>query len=95
MVRKKALLGLVSSAALLAMVAGGAVTANAAEVRVTDADLAKNQTLTVNAGSYNIANSKFKAVPLALYSYATVDNKDTSATTDDAITSYDGTTVAE
>ena len=95
MVRKKALLGLVSSAALLAMVAGGAVTANAAEVRVTDADLAKNQTLTVNAGSYNIANSKFKAVPLALYSYATVDNKDTPATTDDAITSYDATTVAE
>lgn len=94
MVRKKALLGLVSSAALLAMVAGGAVTANAAEVRVTDADLAKNQTLTVNAGSYNIANSKFKAVPLALYSYATVDNKDTAATTDDAITSYDATTVA-
>ena len=94
MVRKKALLGLVSSAALLAMVAGGAVTANAAEVRVTDADLAKNQTLTVNAGSYNIANSKFKAVPLALYSYATVDNKDTPATTDDAITSYDATTVA-
>ena len=76
------------------MVAGGAVTANAAEVRVTDADLAKNQTLTVNAGSYNIANSKFKAVPLALYSYATVDNKDTAATTDDAITSYDATTVA-
>lgn len=33
MVRKKALLGLVSSAALLAVVAGGAVTANAAEVR--------------------------------------------------------------
>lgn len=95
MVRKKALLGLVSSAALLAMVAGGAVTANAAEVRVSDADLAKNQTLTVNAGSYNIANSKFKAVPLALYSYATVDNKDTAATTDDAITSYDATTVAE
>ena len=94
MVRKKALLGLVSSAALLAMVAGGAVTANAAEVRVTDADLAKNQTLTVNAGSYNIANSKFKAVSLALYSYATVDNKDTAATTDDAITSYDATTVA-
>ena len=72
--------------------------ASAAETRVEDSALKAPQPLTlqVSAGpSYSITNYVFKAVPLALYTYASVDNKNTADKTDDVITAYDVTSTQQ
>ena len=52
---------------------GTAATATAAETRVTPADLAKPQPLTVEAQT-DISNRQLRAIPLAYYSYAAYDS---------------------
>lgn len=87
-----------ASLAALTMGAIAVPSASAAETRVEDSALKAPQPLTlqVSAGpSYNITNSVFKAVPLALYTYASVDNKNTADKTDDVITAYDVTSTQQ
>ena len=87
-----------ASLAALTMGAVAVPSASAAETRVEDSALKAPQPLTlqVSAGSsYNITNSVFKAVPLALYTYASVDNKNTADKTDDVITAYDVTSTQQ
>lgn len=87
-----------ASLAALTMGAVAVPSASAAETRVEDSALKAPQPLTlqVPAGpSYSITNSVFKAVPLALYTYASVDNKNTADKTDDVITAYDVTSTQQ
>lgn len=87
-----------ASLAALTMGAIAVPSASAVETRVEDSALKAPQPLTlqVSAGpSYNITNSVFKAVPLALYTYASVDNKNTADKTDDVITAYDVTSTQQ
>lgn len=86
-----------ASLAALTMGAVAVPSASAAETRVEDSALKAPQPLTlqVSAGRYSITNSVFKAVPLALYTYASVDNKNTADKTDDVITAYDVTSTQQ
>lgn len=87
-----------ASLAALTMGAIAVPSASAAETRVEDSALKAPQPLTlqVPAGpSYSITNSVFKAVPLALYTYASVDNKNTADKVDDVITAYDVTSTQQ
>lgn len=86
-----------ASLAALTMGAIAVPSASAAETRVEDSALKAPQPLTlqVSAGRYSITNSVFKAVPLALYTYASVDNKNTADKTDDVITAYDVTSTQQ
>ena len=87
-----------ASLAVLTMGAVAVPSASAAETRVEDSALKAPQPLTlqVPAGpSYSITNSVFKAVPLALYTYASVDNKNTADKADDVITAYDVTSTQQ
>lgn len=75
-VKTKNLLGAVVATLVAgAMGLAGVGSAMADTTRVSDTDLAKQQTLTVTANE-DISNRTLKAVPLAYYSYAQSDGKD-------------------
>lgn len=87
--------GLRAAAALacsFALLFGGISAANAAE-SADPSFLEADQPLTMtSATNWDMSHSTLKAVPLALYTYASIEDNNTPAKMDDVITAYDATT---
>ena len=75
-----------------AVLFGGIAGAHAAE-SADPSFLQADQPLTMtSATNWDMSHSTLKAVPLALYTYASIEDNNTPAKTDDVITAYDATT---
>lgn len=94
-IKHRGLRAAVALACSSAVLFGGISAANAAE----SADrrfLYEDQPLTMtSATNWDMSHSTLKAVPLALYAYASIEDNDNDDPTDDVITAYDTSTNSE
>ena len=91
-IKHRGLRAAVALACSSAVLFGGIAGAHAAE-SADPSFLQADQPLTMtSATDWDMSHSTLKAVPLALYTYASIEDNNTSAKTDDVITAYDATT---
>ena len=91
-IKHRGLRAAVALACSSAVLFGGISAANAAE-SADPSFLRTDQPLTMtSATDWDMSHSTLKAVPLALYTYASIEDNNTPAKTDDVITAYDATT---
>ncbi len=91
-IKHRGLRAAVALACSSAVLFGGISAANAAE-SADPSFLQADQPLTMtSATDWDMSHSTLKAVPLALYTYASIEDNNTPAKTDDVITAYDATT---
>lgn len=91
-IKHRGLRAAVALACSSAVLFGGIAGAHAAE-SADPSFLQADQSLTMtSATDWDMSHSTLKAVPLALYTYASIEDNNTSAKTDDVITAYDATT---
>ncbi len=91
-IKHRGLRAAVALACSSAVLFGGIAGAHAAE-SADPSFLQADQPLTMtSATDWDMSHSTLKAVPLALYTYASIEDNNTPAKTDDVITAYDATT---
>lgn len=91
-IKHRGLRAAVALACSSAVLFGGIAGAHAAE-SADPSFLQADQPLTMtSATNWDMSHSTLKAVPLALYTYASIEDNNTPAKTDDVITAYDATT---
>lgn len=91
-IKHRGLRAAVALACSSAVLFGGISVVNAAE-SADPSFLEADQPLTMtSATNWDMSHSTLKAVPLALYTYASIEDNNTPAKTDDVITAYDATT---
>lgn len=91
-IKHRGLRAAVALACSSAVLFGGISAANAAE-SADPSFLEADQPLTMtSATNWDMSHSTLKAVPLALYTYASIEDNNTPAKMDDVITAYDATT---